>query len=183
MTRHKFKFAWLDNGTWVILRTICKAAKRDRAERILMANFEPNRIKDIEYFGGGVMNQRSLFDASPEPTNHYGAPVRRSDPQTSKDAAAKAGKSLCKDAELLLSEIRASAYPITIYEAAENAIAFTEDRTFAQTTTRRDTLRKRIDRIDGRTDRKGNKVPLLVRKCGKRECRVKETELDTYEAI
>lgn len=73
--------------------------------------------------------QKTIFDLSPGEQTHYAAPVRHSDPVTSKDAAAKANVpgSWQKVANILNQLTAASSYEIETY-ARVHGIAVSPSR-------------------------------------------------------
>lgn len=127
------------------------------------------------------MNQPSLFDHEPLPVSQYGTPIepkslaRRTDPETSKQAARSVAADLSETQRLFFTTLKKFTYPATAQEVAEAAIRIESIDQVSAVMSKRDTLRKRAKELV-------DKGWIVQRE--PRECRVTgSNNSTTYEVI
>jgi alkylation response protein AidB-like acyl-CoA dehydrogenase len=124
------------------------------------------------------MKQLDLFDNSEVAVSQYGTPIepnqlaRRTDPETSKQAARSVAADLSETQRLFFTTLKQFGYPATAQEVAEAAIRIEAIDQVKAVMAKRDTLRKRAKELV-------DKGWIVERE--PRECRVTCNNSTTYE--
>jgi hypothetical protein len=122
-----------------------------------------------------AMNQKSLFDTSPEPVaiNHYGYPIaRKSDPEPSQVAASNAEAKLGGYHKIFMLALKRINREATAQEVAAEAVPIDGTLPVQAAFSKRESVRKRAKEL----------VTLgLIRAVDSRICRVTGNESTVYE--